>query len=240
MCNEGCILFVAQRLSRERVTGRRILELGSGGFGAGPLLESWDPQEYIRVDIASGPGVDLVCNAEDLATHFPENSFDVVLSTEMLEHVRDWRRVIAGLKGVLKPGGRVVITTRSRGYPFHAAPHDYWRFEPEDMRLIFSDFQNVAVAADVQEPGVFVSADKPPVYSDPVDLERIEIFSMVTNRRAALIPSGPVGRFRSLRLVWSGRARQTARVITETIRGRPPGIRFQVDLGRTTSRQKGT
>ncbi len=240
MCNEGCILFVAQQLSREDVAGKRVLELGSGGFGAGSLLESWHPQEYVGVDIAPGPGVDLVCNAEDLPSHFPESSFDVVLSTEMLEHVRDWRRVITGLKNVLRPGGRMVITTRSQGYPFHAAPHDYWRFEVEDMRRIFSDFENVVVAADVQEPGVFVSGDKPLVHSKPAALERIEIFSMVMNRRTESIPLGPVGRIRSLRLVWSGRARQTARIITETLRGRPPGIRFQVDIGHRSPRQKGS
>lgn len=107
------------------------------------------------------------------------------------------------------------------------------------MHRIFSDFQNVAVAPDLQEPGVFVSADKPLVVASPADLEGIDIFSMVANRRTAVIPSGPVGPIQSLRLVWSGRARQTARIIVETTRGRPPGIRFQVNLGRKSSRQKG-
>jgi len=182
------------------------------------------------VDIDPGPGVDVVCSAEDMQTHFGSEQFDVVLSTEMLEHVRDWRRTVAGIKWVCKPGGIIVLTTRSLGYPFHAAPHDYWRYETDDMRRIFSDFDPLSVESDLQEPGVFVSARKPLTGYVPNDLGGIELYSMVEGRRTGTIPSGPVGGFRSRQLIWTGRLRQTVRAITETFRGRPPGLRFQVDV----------
>ncbi|MEZ0346378.1 MAG: hypothetical protein ABWK01_07495, partial [Infirmifilum sp.] len=57
--------------------------------------------------------------------------------------------------------GIIYITTRSRGFPYHAYPHDYWRYEVYDMREIFGDFEIVKLARDWLEPGVYLKARKP-------------------------------------------------------------------------------
>jgi SAM-dependent methyltransferase len=172
--------------------------------------------------------VDIVHNAEYLLDIFTPDMFDVVLSTEMLEHVRDWRKVLNGIKSVLKPGGTVVLTTRSLGYPFHAAPHDYWRYEVDDMMRIFSDFSQLAVETDSQEPGVFVSAAKPKGDYSPRNLSDLDLYSMVYRCRTTAVPPGPVAWWMAKLLVWEGRIRQGGRAIVETLRGRPPGLRFQL------------
>jgi len=48
---------------------------------------------------------------EELVEHFGTESFDVIIATELLEHVKDWRLVINNMKQVLKPGGYIYITT---------------------------------------------------------------------------------------------------------------------------------
>ena len=95
------------------------------------------PNKYVGVDIENGKFVDFIVPAEKLVEFFGINKFDVVISTEMLEHVRDWRIVINNLKEVLKPGGILYITTVSKGFGYHAYPYDFWRYEIEDIKKYF-------------------------------------------------------------------------------------------------------
>jgi SAM-dependent methyltransferase len=60
--------------------------------------------------------------------HLPlaHDTFDLILSHEMLEHVADDRRAVEQIARVLRPGGRAVIFVPNRGYPFET--HGvYWR-----------------------------------------------------------------------------------------------------------------
>jgi len=61
-----------------------------------------------------------------------DESVDVILCTETLEHVFDTKRFLNELARCLKPGGLVLITV-----PFaarwHFVPHDYWRFTPSSL-----------------------------------------------------------------------------------------------------------
>lgn len=59
----------------------------------------------------------MVCAAgEDLP--FLSDSFDLVLSHEVIEHVQDDRKVVREIIRTLKPGGRLVLFCPNRGYPF--------------------------------------------------------------------------------------------------------------------------
>jgi predicted SAM-dependent methyltransferase len=134
------------------------------------------------VDATEGPGVDKVCRAEDLVSTFGPESFDLIISTEMLEHVADWRLVVRSLKECLRPGGTLVITTRSYGFPLHQYPDDYWRFETHDFQRIFADFYIETLMKDPSEPGVFLKAVRP-LHTSPADLDSISLFSMKTQKR---------------------------------------------------------
>jgi len=57
---------------------------------------------------------------------FPENTFDLVLSHEVLEHVQDDQATINEIVRVLSPGGRLILFCPNRGYPFETHGH-YWR-----------------------------------------------------------------------------------------------------------------
>ena len=107
----------------------------------------------------------------------------------MLEHVADWRLVVKNLKECVTPLGKLVITTRSYGFPMHQYPDDYWRFETYDMQRIFADFEIETLMKDPSEPGVFLKSARPRMLS-PVDLDSIFLFSMKTQERER-VPGPP-------------------------------------------------
>lgn len=190
MCHISVIEFFIDAVRSEEFEGKRILEVGSRYVNGSvrPLIERFlKPREYIGVDIEAGKFVDLIVPAEKLLEYFGPESFDVVISTEVLEHVRDWRVAITNMKGVLKPLGYIYITTRSRGFPYHGFPFDFWRYEVEDMKKIFSDFEIIVLRRDHEAPGVFLKARKPKGYA-PADLSDIALYSIILGKRTREIP----------------------------------------------------
>jgi SAM-dependent methyltransferase len=185
MCHSGCIQFAAARLKPDEVRARDVLEVGSRDVNGSvrSIVQRYEPTSYVGVDIEEGPGVDEICDATELVHSFGAERFDAVISTELLEHVRDWRTVIDQMKDVLRPGGVVLITTRSKGFGLHGFPDDYWRYEPEDMERIFSDFEIESIESDTRSPGVFVKARKPTDYAK-ASLDEIALYSIVKREHA--------------------------------------------------------
>lgn len=139
-----------------------VLEVGSYNVN-GSAREFFERQEdYVGVDVAAGPGVDQVVSP--VALPFKEGGFAVVVSTEMLEHAAFPALTLVEMRRVLQPGGVLLLTTRSEGFPHHNPP-DYHRYSPGQMRdmLKWLGFERVAVEvdSDPRHPGVFVVAYKP-------------------------------------------------------------------------------
>jgi SAM-dependent methyltransferase len=189
--DDSVLDFVRRHLSGDEVRGATVLEAGSRAVGGPlqsvrPMLEALGPARYVGTDIEHGAHVDEICDAGHLRARFGDDSFDVVVTTEMLEHARDWRAVVSNLKHVTKPGGSLVITTRSHGFPHHAWPSDYWRYELSDMEELFCDFTIVALEPDLEAPGVCMKARKPAQFRER-DISDYALFSMVKQRRATAI-----------------------------------------------------
>lgn len=156
----ACLAFGRRVLSPDIIRGARVLEVGAfdvnGSFR--PLAEALGPREYLGVDITSGPGVDMIVDAADLVTTLGACSFDVVITTEMFEHVADWRTVARNLKAVLRPGGWLILTTRAPGFARHDWPSDHWRYTEADLRTIFGDLEIIECIEDREDRGAFLLA----------------------------------------------------------------------------------
>jgi len=190
MCNLAVVEFFIENVEKEEFQGKKILEVGSKYVNGSvrPLIERFcSPREYLGVDIEPGKFVDLILPAEKLVERFGFETFDVVIATELLEHVQDWRLVINNIKGVLKRGGFLYLTTRSFGFPLHSYPYDFWRYEIEDMKKIFSNFEILKLTRDPEAPGVFLKARKPFDYI-PKDIQNIAIYSMILGKRTISVP----------------------------------------------------
>jgi SAM-dependent methyltransferase len=113
---------------------------------------------------------------------FRPEVFDVVISTGVLEHARNWCLVVSNLKHVVKPGGVLLLTTRSFGFPYHPWPYDFWRYEKDDLRAIFSDMDILVLESDPQLPGVLMKSLKPQAFVEVPPQE--SMYSVILGRRA--------------------------------------------------------
>ena len=81
--------------------------------------------EHLRAAARNLPDAPLnLSQGEQLP--YPDGSFDLILSHEVLEHVEDDRRAASEIARVLRVGGRAAIFVPNRLYPFETHGH-YWQ-----------------------------------------------------------------------------------------------------------------
>jgi 2-polyprenyl-3-methyl-5-hydroxy-6-metoxy-1,4-benzoquinol methylase len=163
--------FGQRHLVEEVCKDADVLEVGAQNVN-GSLrghVETHGPRSYWGIDMQPGVGVDevttvekFVIDNERVAGKLTEarNMYDLVVCTEMLEHAQDWRGALASITMLTRMGGYLLLTTRSPGFPRHAFPDDYWRFE---LNMLYNHMVHlgfVAVEAcpdpDPKSPGVLM------------------------------------------------------------------------------------
>lgn len=110
----------------------RVLDVGCGRKPYAGWLSS--ATTHVGIDIQSAEGIDLIV---DLNGVWPiqSASFDVILCTQVLEHVRNMDGVMEEMLRVLKPGG-ILILTVPFCYNEHGTPGDYRRFPVPGIQAI--------------------------------------------------------------------------------------------------------
>ncbi len=104
----------------------------------------------VALDIQRGAGVQILGDVQALGIR--DASVDVVLCTEVLEHVPDPQQAIDEMYRVLVPGGQLLLTTRFL-FPIHDAPHDYFRFTKYGLRHLLRRFEITEVQEETDAVG---------------------------------------------------------------------------------------
>ena len=196
MCNVNCIIWVAKRINKEEISDKKIIEVGSYDVNGNVrcVVELLAPAEYIGADIVRGPGVDIVCAAENLVEKFGKESFDVIISTCALEHLKDWKRAISNIKNICKPNGIILIIVPSN-WSYHEHPYDFWRYNKDDIKNIFSDCSILALEEDAQRPSLIYAKIRKPNRFVEKDLTQYQLYSIITNKRVNDIRSSDLQSF---------------------------------------------
>lgn len=113
--------FIATAIREAGITveGAKVLELGSYVVNGTVRHHFVGAGEYVGVDLRSGPGVDIVADATTYCPVEELGYYDVVVTTEMLEHCREPKKVIGNAHALLRPGGFLLITAAGRERPEH-------------------------------------------------------------------------------------------------------------------------
>ncbi len=105
----------------------RLLDYGCGGQPYRNLLAA-RYQEYVGADVVPAAGITLDIEIlPDQPLSAASESFDVVLSTQTIEHVYDFQSYLRDCARLLRPGAIMVLTAPMQ-WRHHEVPFDYWRF----------------------------------------------------------------------------------------------------------------
>ncbi len=130
---------LAEEASESSQPGDQVLDAGAGESRFAELFESC---RYLALDSALGDGewdysaIDVLADLSNLP--LKEASVNLVLNTQVLEHVPDPSRVIQEFYRVLKPGGKLFLSA-PQGWHEHQQPYDFFRFTTFSLQQLFRD-----------------------------------------------------------------------------------------------------
>lgn len=137
--------------ARQLPAGSRVLDAGAG---EGRFQELFAHTKYLGVDLAVGDsawnysGLDAINSLDRLC--FVDNSFDVVVFTQVMEHLPEPGAVLAEIQRVLRPGGLLILVA-PQSWHAHQIPHDFYRYTAYGIRHLLQ--KNGLVAERIQPLG---------------------------------------------------------------------------------------
>lgn len=93
--------------------------------------------DFVAADIAGNPDATLLLG-DGGTIPLPDASVDAVMSTQVLEHVPDPAAYLAEAFRILRPGGRMLLSTHGV-FVWHPDPIDRWRWTSEGLRYVVED-----------------------------------------------------------------------------------------------------
>lgn len=128
----------AERAGASAPQGGVVLDAGAGD---GPYRHHFDHANYEAADFQQVPGKTysgnhFVCDLADIPV--ADDRYDLVLFSQVLEHIAEPAAVLRELRRVLKPGGRIWASA-PLFYEEHEQPYDFYRYTQFGLRRLFEE-----------------------------------------------------------------------------------------------------
>ena len=157
------MLFRSVSQSRyPRIQGKKVLDVGSQDIN-GNYRDIFEHSgcTYTGTDIVGGANVDVISSFDHL--NFEDESFDVVVSGQTLEHAeRPWE-LVKEMARVLKPGGLVcwIAPWRFHVHRDELCPYDRWRILDDGMKTLIKEAGLNLLDCQMYQDDTYGIAEKP-------------------------------------------------------------------------------
>lgn len=130
----------------------RVLEIGAQQLARSAIEEFPEPRfayHNLALEASDIPNT-ITADLSDCRDTIPDESFDLVLSSDVLPHIdRPWLAA-SEIGRILKPGGLAIIHSPF-GWGNHPGAVDHWRYSPASLELFFGDLECLEKGYDLSE-----------------------------------------------------------------------------------------
>jgi hypothetical protein len=130
-------LAMVAKFRESVLSGSSMLEIGSRAR-SGATYRNWFPTDidYVGLDVAEGPNVDVVADAHHMSRSL-NRRFNHMFSMAVFEHILMPWKVALEMNKMMSDGGTALIISHG-AWPLHEQPWDFFRFSTESWRGIFN------------------------------------------------------------------------------------------------------
>ncbi len=126
-------------------SSNHVFNIGSGGQ-INTLLKKYSNKNKFKLttfDIDKNQNPDI---KGDICSYvFPKKKYiDVVIISEVLEHLHSPHLAIKNIKSILKKKGKLILTTPFI-FPIHEKPYDYYRYTKYGLQFLLKDFTHLSI-----------------------------------------------------------------------------------------------
>lgn len=106
------------------------------GAGSRPYRKYFSHAKYESTDRScnSSDKYDFICSLDKIPK--PDNFYDVIINTQVLEHVEYPQEVMNEFYRILKPGGQLFLTA-PQGWGLHEEPYHFFNFTKYGLESLF-------------------------------------------------------------------------------------------------------
>lgn len=131
-----------------KMVSGRVLEIGTGtGYGIDIIAPSCDRfttlDKFSSEATAALPGNVEFVKATVPPLPFKDESFDYVVSFQVIEHIADDRTFIKEVHRVLRKGGKFIVTTPNKPMSITRNPWHVREYTAEELNMRLSAFESV-------------------------------------------------------------------------------------------------
>jgi len=134
---------------RKEVQNIKFRIVIDAGGGNAPYRKFIKHDEYLILDKEDrkGTGGVIICDLNK-KINLPDKKADLVIMTEVLEHLKNPQQALCEVYRILKLSGKLILTT-PMVWPIHAAPNDFFRYTEYGLENLLreADFSNFKIKA---------------------------------------------------------------------------------------------